>query len=901
MLKKISFSAVGLSLLVSPLLTSADTISDVQAQINALLFQLAALQTQQSGSMPQAKSIPTDDYGTGSSVSAACPNLSMTMQRGSRDATTGGQVSALQIFLANNFGLNDDDVVTGYFGATTEKYLKLFQAKHELPVYGIAGSLTRTAIARVCGIGVQSSPFPTPTLPQPTVSMSPSSQNIQYGQDVFITISSANVNSCTVYADGVASEGFTPNVTQAWPVNSYESHLYSVTCISANGQAVSARASVTVNNTQQTSPITVTSPNGGEQWEIGQLNTITWAPYGYNPNVNPANGVDVYLLNESGGRVGKVMDTGKASLHTYFNIDNYQTWAKPGRYYVEAINRVTGAKDRTDAPFTLLPRTVDIKVNGSDGPVTLTDNQPVVVTYQTNGNSTSCELQGLRKTLSGSPVAIPIGTASTLGQENGYTYAPTPGSSTAIYATCRKPDGTTRSDSVQVNMGGSVTATSVQITTPNGGEKIDPKTYLNIDFRQTGLKSYSVALYKNDQWKFWIKKDIPIITNKDVPEAQRMTWDMPGDSIQGLGEGDNAGAIWKIYVTGLKSDGSGYVDDKSDTPFSFGAPSTPTPSCVITANKSSYTYGETIGFSWTSTNATYATFLPDTSGKDNLKVPGDKLPANGSQPIVANVSGNPYVTLAVYGANGEKATCTKTVPVTGGPTPVTSLYSLSVYNATNGKSDFCYSDWGTINVTIAADAKSPLVLALDSYEPTKWNIINASGKKIQKIITTGYHAQMVAGAVSGIPVEHHTMYQIGKAGKLTYNSNDFFYKVGATMPSRLYDWPTEASCKTTSGAIPLASRMYFTAQNDYALGAGSATSGEYKAMLQKLKTWSGGLTPTASRAIGTTASFTVGAMKVSYLQEQLALEGANANVASAAAAYQQLIDVLSDMVSFLGQ
>ena len=144
------------------------------------------------------------------------------------------------------------------------------------------------------------------------------------------------------------------------------------------------------------------------------------------------------------------------------------------------------------------------------------------------------------------------------------------------------------------------------------------------------------------------------------------------------------------------------------------------------------------------------------------------------------------------------------------------------------------------------------------------------------------------------------MYQLGKAGKLTYDSNDFFYKVGATMPSRLYDWPTDAMCKSTSGAIPLASRMYFTPQSDYALGAGSATSADYKSMIQKLKTWTG-LTPTASRVVGNTTAFTIGATKVSYFDEQLALEGGDANVAGAAQAYQQLLDVLSNILSFFNR
>ncbi|MDO8623926.1 MAG: peptidoglycan-binding protein [bacterium] len=87
-------------------------------------------------------------------------------------------------------------------------------------------------------------------------------------------------------------------------------------------------------------------------------------------------------------------------------------------------------------------------------------------------------------------------------------------------------------------------------------------------------------------------------------------------------------------------------------------------SCSIWPAKESYVLGETITFNWTSKNASYAGFVPDTSGKDNLWVPGDKLPVNGSQEIKASVLGRPSVTLAVYGQNNSVARCTATVGVT---------------------------------------------------------------------------------------------------------------------------------------------------------------------------------------------------------------------------------------------
>src|SRR3989344_856916 len=155
-----------LLLLVSPLFVSAQTVDELQAQIQALLARIAALQGQTSGtSTPPQPPHPgnSDDYPTPTPIQS-CPNLSITMQRGSRDATKGGQVTELQVFLANRFDLDEEDVVSGYFGKLTQQYVTRFQNQYGLPAFGIAGSLTRAKIAEVCGGQVL--PPPPPSCPQ---------------------------------------------------------------------------------------------------------------------------------------------------------------------------------------------------------------------------------------------------------------------------------------------------------------------------------------------------------------------------------------------------------------------------------------------------------------------------------------------------------------------------------------------------------------------------------------------------------------------------------------------------------------------------------------------------------------------------------------------------------------
>ncbi len=96
----------------------------------------------------------TDDYGDlagTAEVAAYCPNLSVTMQRSARDASSSGQVSELQKFLSGYYDIDPEELVTGFFGRITQSYVQRFQSEQGLPSYGIVGSLTRARIASVCG------------------------------------------------------------------------------------------------------------------------------------------------------------------------------------------------------------------------------------------------------------------------------------------------------------------------------------------------------------------------------------------------------------------------------------------------------------------------------------------------------------------------------------------------------------------------------------------------------------------------------------------------------------------------------------------------------------------------------------------------------------------------------
>src|SRR3989344_1799280 len=161
MFKKTVFAGLGIALLVSPLLVSADTLSDLQAQIQNLLAQVRQLQAQ----LAQLQGTnPADDDGRGvTSVVppslypvepvSICPALHRALTFGAQ----GDDVAQLQKFLASQ-GIFTGSA-TGFFGVQTQAAVQAWQARNDIVSFGdpsttgwgAIGPTTRAWIARWCG------------------------------------------------------------------------------------------------------------------------------------------------------------------------------------------------------------------------------------------------------------------------------------------------------------------------------------------------------------------------------------------------------------------------------------------------------------------------------------------------------------------------------------------------------------------------------------------------------------------------------------------------------------------------------------------------------------------------------------------------------------------------------
>ena len=92
-------------------------------------------------------------YTNYASNTGYCTNLTRNLSYGSRDASTGGEVTQLQSFLVSqNYPGGGSWMVTGYFGGATQQAVRNFQVSQNLPVTGSVDSQTRTSIQSVsCG------------------------------------------------------------------------------------------------------------------------------------------------------------------------------------------------------------------------------------------------------------------------------------------------------------------------------------------------------------------------------------------------------------------------------------------------------------------------------------------------------------------------------------------------------------------------------------------------------------------------------------------------------------------------------------------------------------------------------------------------------------------------------
>jgi CSLREA domain-containing protein len=453
----------------------------------------------------------------------------------------------------------------------------------------------------------------------------------------------ANVN-IELYKNGVLNRTIASSTandgTHSWPVPADQTlgSDYKVKITSSTNSSYSDWSDNSFSITAAPS-ITVTAPNGGESWQQGTSQTITWDSSG-----NPGANVNIELYKN--GVLNRTIASSTAN-------DGTQSWPVPadqtlGSDYKVKITSTTNSSysDWSDNSFSITPAP-SITVSAPNGGESWQQGTSQTITWDSSGNpgaNVNVELYKngvLNRTIASSTAndgthSWPVPADQTLGSDYKVKITSTTNSSYS--------DWSDNSFSITA-------APSITVSAPNGGESWQQGTSQTITWDSNGDPgaNVNIELYKNGV----LNRTIASSTANDGTHS----WPVPADQ--------TLGSDYKVKIT--SSTNSSY-SDWSDNNFSITA----APSITVTAPNG--------GESWQ--QGTSQTITWDSSGN-----PG----ANVSIELYKNGVWNR--TIASSTANDG----THSWPIAADQT-LGSDYRIKI-TSTNNTS---YSDWSDNNFSIMA-------------------------------------------------------------------------------------------------------------------------------------------------------------------------------------------------------
>ncbi len=281
---------------------NATSTTSAQAQIDALLQQIAQLQTQLAALRGQST--------TSSGSSSQCLNLANALVIGSTDATTNGEVSKLQQFLIAA-GVYPEARTTGYYGLLTAQAVVRWQKAHGMDFVTTrsgVGPMTRAKMTCDQKVAQCSTYDSKPVITSITPSSGPVGTTIEiigcnflgFESDKTLLFTNSKGERGLLYGGSDATTRTSNTVmrvtlprTLCQNDNSYSGlpcsaslelvpGLYTVYSNSYGGNSNAVNFTVTATQgTQASSPsVTIISPNGGEQLKIGETYTVRWRASG---------------------------------------------------------------------------------------------------------------------------------------------------------------------------------------------------------------------------------------------------------------------------------------------------------------------------------------------------------------------------------------------------------------------------------------------------------------------------------------------------------------------------------------------------------------------------------------------------------------------------------------------
>jgi hypothetical protein len=318
-------------------------------------------------------------------------------------------------------------------------------------------------------------------------------------------------------------------------------------------------------NCSSTQPsITVTSPNGGETWKVGETKNITWQTSNIS---SPNDKITLYvaLANNLGMHCNiaqKIPNTGSYNF----------TVGDPSTYCGSAINNISY---RVGGQFKILAcagsalgyNNCDVVQDYSDNYFTITSGTAITCTDSDNSDSIDTYTQGADIFISGSVVYT---NHTNLTPSNGTLTDACRGSSILAEYRCHNnfedmnlvtcPNGCENGACKRES-----TQPSITVTSPNGGEVWKVGETHNITWTSSNLNTVDINLFGNQTSKYPV--NYRIATNISTSNGTYL-WTIPSQT-ELISLGIAVGGSYKISISGRVSPTTEYLIDASDNYFTI--------------------------------------------------------------------------------------------------------------------------------------------------------------------------------------------------------------------------------------------------------------------------------------------------------------------------------------------
>lgn len=355
-MKKYILGAVfSLALLASPALTHAGSLTNQQIQaILSLLQSFGA----ESGTIANVSAALNDDASGGGGTQPWCHTFNKDLTIGS----SGNDVFALdQALRASGIPVDDKDET---FTENTAAEVVQFQAKYGIRQTGYVGPVTRAKLNSLYGCG--------PSLPPIPFNASPTSGSAPLAVTFVLNYPMVAGPYAIDYGDGTSGlmekqscPGTSTSVCLD-AIHTYTTPGSYTARVSASG-AGNTVVTITVTDGTTQPTITVLSPNGGEQWQKGSTQSLTWNPTG-------AGMIDIRLVSYHPSCTGRIdtacpmyyvmpteyviaNQTANDGVFEWGGVKSLDGREIPEGKYTIRISRSIGAyevNDESDAPFSIV-------------------------------------------------------------------------------------------------------------------------------------------------------------------------------------------------------------------------------------------------------------------------------------------------------------------------------------------------------------------------------------------------------------------------------------------------------------------------------------------------------------------------------------------------------------------